>query len=149
MGLGGMEPVSGSVATAGMRMDPGADKASAQKTPNADGTRATQSAAPKASPSATQDDAVQISPQGHAAASSDDDNGVDNATDQAEGSQTESTDTAPKGETESAAQPVQSFVYGALDLDPPDQPTDPDTAYTAGKWLVAGITVGGIISLFV
>jgi hypothetical protein len=45
---------------------------------------------------------------------------------------------------------VKSFAYGALGLERPDTPeTDTNSFYTAGKWLGAAATVGGIISLFV
>ncbi|KND60352.1 hypothetical protein BVER_02493c [Candidatus Burkholderia verschuerenii] len=45
---------------------------------------------------------------------------------------------------------VKSFAYGALGLERPDTPeTDTNQFYTAGKWLGAAVTVGGIISLFV
>lgn len=44
--------------------------------------------------------------------------------------------------------PVKAFAYGALGLERPDQPRDEQNAfYTAGKWLAAGLTVGGLISL--
>lgn len=44
--------------------------------------------------------------------------------------------------------PVKAFAYGALGLERPDQPHDQRNAfYTAGKWLAAGITIGGLISL--
>jgi hypothetical protein len=51
------------------------------------------------------------------------------------------------GETDS---PVKSFVYGTLGLEHPDQQAqDTDGYYSAGKWLAAALTVGGIISIFV
>ncbi|HTR10140.1 MAG TPA: hypothetical protein VMJ11_26500 [Paraburkholderia sp.] len=103
-----------------------------------DGTRTsddTTTSAPS-SPSSPQDDAVQISPQGYAAASAD---GVDSG------------EEASTGETaaEANAQPVKSLVYGALGLERPDQPADPNHAYAVGQWIAAGITLGGIISLFI
>lgn len=85
-------------------------------------------------PSSMQDDAVQISPQGYAAASTGNAN----------------TD-AGSGETsaQANAQPMKSLVYGALGLERPDQEADPNHAYTVGKWIAAGITLGGIVSLFI
>ena len=44
--------------------------------------------------------------------------------------------------------PVKAFAYGALGLERPDQPHDERNGfYTAGKWLAAGLTIGGLISL--
>ena len=91
------------------------------------------SSSPSSSP---QDDAVQISPQGYAAASA---------------TSVGSRDSASTGESaaEANAQPVKSLVYGALGLQRPDQPADPNHAYAVGQWIAAGITLGGIISLFI
>jgi hypothetical protein len=47
------------------------------------------------------------------------------------------------------AQPMRSLVYGALGLARPDQPPDPNHAYSIGRWLAAGITIGGLISIFI
>jgi hypothetical protein len=45
---------------------------------------------------------------------------------------------------------AQSFVYGALGLDRPDEaPKKEDSFYTAGKWLSAAGTAGMVISLLV
>jgi hypothetical protein len=79
---------------------------------------------------------VSISPQGYEAAST----GADDSSET--GASSESAD-------EANAQPVKSLMYGALGLDRPDQPVDPNHAYTVGQWIAAGITLGGIISLFV
>lgn len=84
--------------------------------------------ASSSAPSTSQDDAVQISPQGYAAASSDDDS---------------------DGAADTNGQPVQSLVYGALGLERPDAPADPNQAYTLGRWIAAGITLGGLVSLFI
>lgn len=78
---------------------------------------------------ATQDSAVTISPKGAAMASQD-----------------ASTD---EGSTSSVSA-VKSLAYGTLGLERPDQPQqDRNTFYTAGRWIAAGLTVGGIISLLV
>ncbi|HWT39258.1 MAG TPA: hypothetical protein VN289_23435 [Paraburkholderia sp.] len=46
--------------------------------------------------------------------------------------------------------PMKAFAYGALGLERPDQPQDErNSFYSAGKWLAAGLTIGGIISLLV
>jgi hypothetical protein len=84
----------------------------------------------------SQDEAVQISPQGQAAASN------DNADNPGAEATTESS-------TAANAQPLKSLVYGALGLDRPDEPADPNHAYTVGQWIAAGITLGGIVSLFI
>lgn len=52
--------------------------------------------------------------------------------------------------TNEATSPVKSFVYGTLGLEhPQEQKQDSDEYYSAGKWLAAALTVGGIISIFV
>jgi hypothetical protein len=53
------------------------------------------------------------------------------------------------GSTDETASPVKSFVYGTLGLEHPQQQAqDTDEYYSAGKWLAAALTVGGIISIF-
>lgn len=93
-------------------------------------------------PSTSQDDAVQISPQGHAAASTDD----TAASDDAAADTSDATDATARPAN---GQPVKSLVYGALGLERPDAPADPNHTYTLGRWIAAGITLGGIISLFI
>jgi hypothetical protein len=141
-----------------------------------------------------QDDAVQISPQGYAAAATDgvgahndaatpqtdeadevdqvdetDDvvevdevdpademdqadeiNEADEAdqTDQGDDAQG---DLAANGETadDANAHPVESLVSGMLGLDRPDLPADPNQAYSVGRWIAVGVTLGGIVSLLV
>ncbi|CAN7683138.1 hypothetical protein [Paraburkholderia sp. SIMBA_054] len=69
------------------------------------------------------------------------DSGIDDptATDDATGS----TEASPAN-----VSPVKAFAYGALGLERPDQPQDErNSFYTAGKWLAAGLTIGGLISL--
>ncbi|QCP48025.1 hypothetical protein FAZ95_01790 [Trinickia violacea] len=57
---------------------------------------------------------------------------------------------ASAGSADPAASPVKSFVYGTLGLEhPQEQKQDTDEYYSAGKWLAAALTVGGIISIFV
>jgi hypothetical protein len=113
----------------------------------------------------SQDDAVEISPQGYAAASTDastdasDDTSNDvsgsTATDAATTTATNATTGTPAGASagetsdQANAQPMRSLVYGALGLARPDQPPDPNHAYSFGRWLAAGITIGGLISLFI
>lgn len=44
--------------------------------------------------------------------------------------------------------PLKSFAYGTLGLERPDQTQqETNSFYTAGRWLAAGITIGGLISL--
>lgn len=69
------------------------------------------------------------------------DSGIDDPT---------ATDDATGGAEASPANvsPVKAFAYGALGLERPDQPQDErNSFYTAGKWLAAGLTIGGLISL--
>ena len=55
-----------------------------------------------------------------------------------------------EGGTASDSSAVKSFAYGTLGLERPDQPHEERNAfYTAGRWLAAGITLGGIISLLI
>ncbi|ACC72839.1 hypothetical protein PPMP20_34060 [Paraburkholderia phymatum] len=58
--------------------------------------------------------------------------------------------TASDDATPSDVSPVKAFAYGALGLERPDQPKDERNGfYSAGKWLAAGLTIGGLISLLV
>jgi hypothetical protein len=62
----------------------------------------------------------------------------------------DSTDVARTDAHPSTVSPVKAFAYGALGLERPDQPQDERNGfYTAGKWLAAGLTIGGLISLLV
>jgi hypothetical protein len=120
-----------------------------------DGDDGATGSATRESAALTQDDAVDISSAGYAAASSESDNEddgsdddlgdvvivIDDSSDQQDG--TAETD------SEANAQPVRSLVYGALGLERPDQASDPNEAYSIGRWLAAGLTIGGIVSLFV
>jgi hypothetical protein len=59
-------------------------------------------------------------------------------------------DAASEGASGSDSSAVKSFAYGTLGLERPDQPHEERNAfYTAGRWLAAGITLGGIISLLI
>jgi hypothetical protein len=96
---------------------------------------------------------VNISPEGAAAAQTDAGATSQNASDADTPGETTATETtaAPAHNTpveSDAVSPVKAFAYGALGLERPDQPHDERNAfYTAGKWLAAGITIGGLISL--
>ena len=64
-------------------------------------------------------------------------------------STTSSTSTTSTTSTTSDS-PLKSFTYGSLGLERPDQTQqEANSFYTAGRWLAAGITIGGLISLFV
>ncbi|QIE26238.1 hypothetical protein SBC1_44890 (plasmid) [Caballeronia sp. SBC1] len=77
----------------------------------------------------TQDSAVTISPEGTAMASQDASSDEGSA---------------------SNVSAVKSLAYGTLGLERPDQPQqNRNEFYTAGRWIAAGLTVGGIISLLV
>ena len=133
MKIGGTAPAISGTATDAIATT------SAQASRHADVAIAGSNATDVAS-SGSQDDAVQISPQGYEAASQ-----GDGSDDGAVAGQSAD----PQTDTGANAQPMQSLVYGALGLDRPDQPPDPNRAYSIGRWLAAGITVGGIISLFI
>ena len=88
----------------------------------------------------TQDDAVHISSEG-AAAAAQHANAVDG---------TNAADAQSNGAADADPSAVKSFAYGTLGLERPDQPAEERNAfYTAGRWLAAGITLGGIISLLI
>ena len=90
-------------------------------------TQATQTAKP--ADVATQDSAVTISPEGAAMASQD--------------------GSADEGSASNVSA-VKSLAYGTLGLERPDQPKqNTNEFYTAGRWIAAGLTIGGIISLLV
>jgi hypothetical protein len=85
--------------------------------------------ATKLADAATQDSAVTISPEGAAMASQDASSGEGSA---------------------SNVSAVKSLAYGTLGLERPDQPQQKHNEfYTAGRWIAAGLMVGGIISLVV
>jgi hypothetical protein len=87
-----------------------------------------------------QDEAVRISTEGAAAAAHD--------TNVVDGTSAAGADSEGASVTDSSA--VKSFAYGTLGLERPDQPHEERNAfYTAGRWLAAGITLGGIISLLI
>lgn len=87
-----------------------------------------------------QDEAVQISAEGAATAAQEGNPVQDSAV----------SDSAADGAPAAGISPIKSFTYGTLGLERPDQPKeDRNVFYTAGRWLAAGITVGGIISLLV
>lgn len=53
-------------------------------------------------------------------------------------------------EPSAEASALKSFAYGTLGLERPEAAAaNTDGFYTAGKWVAAAATVGGIISLFV
>jgi hypothetical protein len=81
----------------------------------------------KPADAATQDSAIRISPEGAAMADQDarsDDGSASNVS------------------------AVKSLAYGTLGLERPDQPQqNHNEFYTAGRWIAAGLTIGGIITL--
>ncbi|CAB3662102.1 hypothetical protein LMG24238_01728 [Paraburkholderia sediminicola] len=93
-----------------------------------------------ASNTSEQDDAVHISAEGAATAAQEGNAIQDGAV----------SDSAGEGASTTDVSAVKSFAYGTLGLERPDQPHEERNAfYTAGRWLAAGITIGGIISLLV
>ncbi|WP_245616657.1 hypothetical protein [Paraburkholderia acidipaludis] len=160
----GMTPVSsGSVAANLPGTGSGVAASAASQSANDDSTLSGTSAPA----SVSQDDAVDISPAGYAAAAADDDGGdegdgvetdnggdvvivIDDPSDPlAAGNTSDSGDTDGETDDGANAQPVRSLVDGVLGLERPDLPADPNDAYSAGRWLAAGLTIGGIVSLLV
>jgi hypothetical protein len=90
-------------------------------------TTTTQTAQP--ADATTQDSAVTISPEGAAMARQDASSDAGSA---------------------SNVSAVKLLAYGTLGLERPDQPQENrNEFYTAGRWIAAGLTIGGIISLMV
>nr|WP_223217680.1 hypothetical protein [Paraburkholderia phenoliruptrix] len=97
----------------------------------------------------SQDAAVHISSQG-AAAAAQEATASEGAVDGASASASAADTAAAENGTASDSSAVKSFAYGTLGLERPDQPHESRNAfYTAGRWLAAGITLGGIISLLI
>lgn len=160
MEVGGMTPVSSGSVTTNL-LDTGTGFAAPAAALPADDDSTFSGTSTPASDS--QDDAVDISQAGYAAAAVDDgdDDGLeiddddgsdivvvlDDPTDQVTAGETSNADSDT--DSEANAQPVRSLVDGVLGLERPDLPADPNEAYSAGRWLAAGLTIGGIVSLFV
>jgi hypothetical protein len=146
-------------------------------TPDATTSNGGTAAASTPPASLSQDAAVSISPEGAAALAEDPGsmtasstttqtrttpNDIRTGTDTADADNTDDTDSAGQsssvndaGSDASAASaatsvsPLKSFAYGTLGLERPDQTQqETNSFYTAGRWLAAGITIGGLISLF-
>jgi hypothetical protein len=99
-------------------------------------TPTTSVSSPAASPS--QDAAVNISPEGAAISAQD-----------ASSTQSNASNSDDSGGTTDVS-PLKSLTYGTLGLERPDQSQDNrNPFYTAGRWLAAGLTIGGIISLLI
>ncbi|MEA3114108.1 MAG: hypothetical protein QOG58_3907 [Caballeronia sp.] len=83
----------------------------------------------KPADAATQDSAITISPEGAVMADQ---------------------DARSEDGSASNVSAVKSLAYGTLGLERPDQPQqNHNEFYTAGRWIAAGLTIGGIISLLV
>ena len=90
----------------------------------------------------SQDSAVTISPEGAAIAAQD-------ANSSQSGVSTTGTTDDDPGNTANVS-PLKSLAYGTLGLERPDQSQENrNPFYTAGRWIAAGLTIGGIISLLV
>jgi hypothetical protein len=101
----------------------------AQTTQAAQTAQTTTTQATQPSDATTQDSAVTISPEGAAMASQDASSDAGSA---------------------SNVSAVKLLAYGTLGLERPDQPQENrNEFYTAGRWIAAGLTIGGIISLLV
>jgi hypothetical protein len=99
-------------------------------------TPTTSVSSPAASPS--QDAAVNISPEGAAISAQD-----------ASSTQSNASNSDDSGGTTDVS-PLKSLTYGTLGLERPDQSQDNrNPFYTAGRWLAAGLTIAGIISLLI
>lgn len=72
-----------------------------------------------------------------------------NSTNQSDSADDAANDGSVSGGTTSVS-PLKSFAYGSLGLERPDQTQqETNSFYTAGRWMAAGITIGGLISLLV
>jgi hypothetical protein len=99
---------------------------------------------------ASQDSAVKISAAGAAAASSNAGESTGGQAGDTSHADTAQGDGGDDQKDPANVSPVKSFAYGALGLERPDRPKEnSNECYTAGKWLAAGLTIGGIISLLV
>jgi hypothetical protein len=156
MEIGGSTPGSTGISVANPRNTDAGTMASALPLCDSDdGDDGATASGTRESAALTQDDAVDISAAGYAAASSESDSDgdgggddlgnvvvvIDDSSDQPMASD--------ETDSEANAQPVRSLVYGALGLERPDQASDPNEAYSIGRWVGAGLTIGGIVSLFV
>jgi hypothetical protein len=124
--------------------------ANAESNPAA-GVSPNSAAAPTTSVTSTvsspdQDSAVTISPEGAAVAAQDASSPASDST-----SSTSSTSSASDDSgTATSVSPLKSLAYGTLGLERPDQPQENrNPFYTAGRWIAAGLTIGGIVSLLV
>lgn len=129
--------------------------------PSASADQAAATSATSTAKSPSQDDAVNISPEGAASAAretgsttsahtdNNGDTGAPGKTESSTPSTTASTaDDSGDASATSDSSALKSFTYGTLGLERPDQPqSDQNPFYTAGRWLAAGLTIGGIISL--
>ncbi|MBD1559319.1 hypothetical protein HC752_20465 [Vibrio sp. S9_S30] len=59
-------------------------------------------------------------------------------------------DAATNSKEKSVGEKVESFAHGALGMAPPDKfKEEEDTSYSAGQYLSAAATIGGILALLV
>jgi hypothetical protein len=91
----------------------------------------------------SQDSAVTISPEGAAIA-------ANSATDASDAGTAGTAGTLDDPGNTANVSPLKSLAYGTLGLERPDQSQENrNPFYTAGRWIAAGLTIGGIISLLV
>ncbi|WP_144151636.1 hypothetical protein [Paraburkholderia sp. BCC1885] len=96
-----------------------------------------------------QDSAVTISPEGAAVAAQDASSSGGADTSDTSGTSSAEGTTANPANTADVS-PLKSLAYGTLGLERPDQAQENrNPFYTAGRWIAAGLTIGGIISLLV
>ena len=117
----------------------GASGSTASNSPPVSATSdATTTSVGSSAASPSQDSAVTISPEGAAIAAQD-----------ASSTQSNASNSDDSGGTTDVS-PLKSLTYGTLGLERPDQSQDNrNPFYTAGRWLAAGLTIGGIISLLI
>jgi hypothetical protein len=113
------------------------------------------SISPQAAAAAARDAAASGSGSSASADSSDDASAADGNVDEGDvdldGTSGNTSATDPSA-TDGPSQPsdTKSFTYGVLGLERPDQTKqDENQSYSIGRWVAAGLTIGGIISLFV
>jgi hypothetical protein len=141
-------PADGSSQDAAVRISPEGAAAAAKEASSGQSSASSQAGA-VSNVAGDADDAGDAADAGDAGAAGD----AADATNTDAASNSDSAAGSTDGDSDSSGNsadtsPLKSLAYGTLGLERPDQPQeDRDPFYTAGRWLAAGLTIGGIISL--